>query len=311
MTLLVAEAETAKVVAVAAAANAAIVVAKLVAALASGSSAMFSEAIHSIVDTGDGLLLFIGLRLARRPADRDHPFGHGKDLYFFSFVVAMLIFGLGGGLSIREGIEHIRAPRPIENLTMSYIVLAVVALFESTSLAVAARAFRRYREAHLRGLGMLEAIHAAKDPTTFTVILEDAAALAGLAVAALGITLAHWLDVPALDGVASCVIGLILAAVAVLLGVESRGLLIGERALRWVVTAVRELAGRDPAVKEVVRAQTMMLGPERVLLALTLQFRPELGGDERARAIARIDEEIRVRFPAVRHVFVEAAGIAG
>ena len=210
------------------AANVAIAATKFVVAGITGSSAMLSEGIHSAVDTCNGVLLLVGTWRSELPASDEHPFGHGKELYFWSLIVAVLIFGLGGGVSFYEGIQHIRHPEPMQDPTWNYVVLGLAMLFEGASFLVALRQFR----AQSRGAPFWRALEQSKDPTTYTVLAEDSAALLGLVVAALGIYFSHRLDMPALDGAASVVIGLLLAGVAVLLIRESRGLLIGEGGAR-------------------------------------------------------------------------------
>src|SRR5918911_2590797 len=201
------------------AANVAIALTKFIAAGATGSSAMWSEGIHSLVDTGNGLLLLVGLRRSQRPATVEHPFGHGKEMYFWSLIVAVLIFGIGGGVSIFEGVAHLRQPEPLGDPGWNFIVLGAAALFEGTSFAVAWRQFQRQR----RGRPLWESLHSSKDPATYTVLAEDGAALAGLLLAALGVSLGHALDEPAIDAAASILIGILLASVALLLVRESRG----------------------------------------------------------------------------------------
>src|SRR6187455_1501446 len=188
------------------AANAAIAVMKFVGAAATGSSAMLSEGIHSVVDTGDGVLLLVGMHLAGRPADERHPFGYGKELYFWSLIVAVLIFGVGGGVSIYEGILRLLEPRPVEDAGWSYAILGGAALFEGASLGVAIRQFRR----SIAGAPFWASLRSSKDPTLYTVIAEDSAALAGLAAAATGVFGSHALGMPAFDAGASVVIGLLL-----------------------------------------------------------------------------------------------------
>ena len=205
------------------AANVAIAITKFGVAGISGSSAMLSEAIHSTVDTLNGVLL-LGLRLSERPATEEHPFGHGKELYFWSLIVAVLIFGLGGGISFYEGVVHIRHPAPIADPRWNYLVLAIAFCFEGASLLVALRQFRREN----RSGPFWRSLHLSKDPSTYTVLAEDSAALAGLVIAAAGVYFSHRFNAPVIDGAASIVIGLLLAAVAVLLVREARGLLIGE-----------------------------------------------------------------------------------
>jgi len=287
--------------------NVAIAVSKFIAAAITGSSAMLSEGIHSLVDTGNGGLLLLGLRKSRRPADEDHPFGHGKEVYFWSLVVAIMIFGIGGGMSIYEGLVHLRHPRPLENPAWNYVVLAIALFFESLSLAVAWREFRRGQPA---GKTAWQTVRASKDPTVFTGVFEDLAALAGLLVALLGVTLGHVLQSPYCDGAASVVIGLLLAGVALFLAAESKGLLIGESADPAQVRRIRELAAADPAVERVACPMTMHLGPHQVLLNLAVQFRPDQQRAQIEAAIDRIEGAIQAEFPEVQHIYIEAHAFA-
>jgi cation diffusion facilitator family transporter len=229
---------------------------------------MISEGIHSLVDTGNGGLLFHGLSRGARPADEHHPFGHGMEVYFWSLIVAVSIFGIGGGMSIYEGITHIQHPSPLENPLINYLVLAVAMVFESLSFSVAWSAFRK----HKKGKGTFLAIHHGKDPSLFTVLFEDTAALLGLVVAFVGVFLSHQLDAPVLDGVASVAIGAILVFAALWLAYESRSLLVGEAADPELIAAVREIALADPAVVGLGAVLTMHLGPEEVLLNIEVQF---------------------------------------
>src|SRR3954468_21742040 len=245
-------------------ANIAIAITKFVVAGVTGSSAMLSEGIHSAVDTGNGVLLLVGTRLSERPATPEHPFGHGKELYFWSLIVAVLIFGIGGGASFYEGVMHVRRPEPMADPMWNYIVLGASACFEGTSFTIALRQFLK----EARGRPFWNALHASKDPTTYTVLAEDSAALLGLAVAALGVYLSHRLNMPVLDGVASIVIGLLLAGVAVLLVRESRGLLIGEGIRPDTAAEIRAIALRQPEVEAVGRPLSMYIGRDEVLLTL-------------------------------------------
>jgi cation diffusion facilitator family transporter len=287
-------------------ANVAIAVTKFVSAAVTGSSAMLSEGIHSLVDGGNGLLLLLGIRLSQRPADPTHPFGHGKELYFWTLIVAIMIFAVGGGMSMYEGIAHLRHPSPLEDPTWNYVVLGLAVVFEGYSWSVAFREFR----AGQRERRVWRAIHASKDPTTFTVLLEDSAALLGLFVAIVGIALSSTLEQPALDGLASLAIGIILAAVAVLLAYESKGLLVGESADRQAVASIRALAEADPAVACVQPPLTMHLGPHEVLLALQIIFRQGLSAAAVVAAIDRLEAAIRRRHPDVKRIFIEAESVA-
>jgi cation diffusion facilitator family transporter len=212
--------------------NSLIAVTKFAAAAFTGSSAMFSEAIHSCVDTGNQALLLYGLKRAKRPADARHPFGYGRELYFWAFVVAILLFSIGAGFSIYEGLEKIKHPEPIADAYVNYIVLGLAIVFESVSWWVAVKEFNLTRGRR----GYLEAVQVSKDPSIFTVLLEDTAALLGLFVALVGIALSEILAMPVFDGVASVVIGGILALAAIVLAYETKALLIGEGADPEVVS---------------------------------------------------------------------------
>ena len=287
------------------AANFAIAITKFIAAFFSGSSAMLSEAIHSLVDTGNGALLLLGLRQSRKPPDENHPFGHGKELYFWPLIVSILVFSLGGGMSVYEGITHLVHPHHGDP-TWSYVVLALAFAFESVSAYLAFKAFRQ----ELKGGGVFETIKRSKDPTTFTVLFEDSAALAGLIVAFLGILLGDLLDNPYLDGIASIVIGAILATVAVFLAYETKGLLIGEGVDPETLASVRTIAAEDDAVQKVRKSLTMHFGPHEVLLALDVEFQPQLSSKEIADAINRVEAAIRDRHPEIRHIFIEAKALS-
>lgn len=282
--------------------NFVIAVTKFVAAGMTGSSAMLSEGVHSLVDTGNGCLLLLGIHLSQRPPDREHPFGYGHDLYFWTLVVSILVFGLGGGISCYEGVMHVVHPHQIVDPLPNYIVLGVAAVFESISWAFAWRSFRT----GMGEKGLMHTIRRSKDPTTFMVLCEDSAALLGLGVAALGVWLGVTFDSPYYDAAASMVIGLLLAGVALLLIRESRGLLIGESASPRTVAGIRAVAAADPAVQRPLRLLTMHLAPEEILVALDLQFRPELSSPEIAAATQRIESAILREHPHVRHIFVES-----
>lgn len=295
-------AESRMVVIGAVAANVAIAITKFIAAGLSGSSAMLSEAIHSTVDTGNELLLLIGMRRSARPPDAAHPFGYGKEIYFWSLMVAVLIFGVGGGVSIWEGVMHVRQPEPSRNVGWSYAVLAVSALFEGASFFFAVHAI--WKEKGKRSF--LRALHASKDPSTFTVVAEDGAALAGIAIAAAGLWSSRHFGMPVLDGVASIAIGVLLAGVAMLLIMETRGLLVGEGVDREMAAIIQRLALADPEVAAASLPATMYFGPDNVLVALDVEFRPEAETDEINRSILRVERAIRDRFRAVRRVYIEA-----
>jgi cation diffusion facilitator family transporter len=259
-------------------ANLGITIAKFVAATLTGSSAMLSEGIHSAVDTANQGLLLIGIRGSRKPADDDHPFGHGKDLYFWSLVVAVVLFGLGGGLAIYEGIIHILAPEHIEDFFISYSVLGIAFVLESASWTIAIRELRNER----RGRSLVRTLRYSKDSSLVTVVFEDTAALIGLIAAFLGILAADLTKDPRFDGVGSLVIGGVLVIVAVVLAYESRGLLIGERAEPELVEEIRSVALADPGVAAVKDVRTMHMGPRNVLVVLRASFRGDSAADVEA-----------------------------
>ncbi len=279
--------------------NLAIAVTKFIAAAMTGSSAMLSEAIHSVVDTGNGWLILLGVGKSRKPPDKDHPFGHGHELYFWTLIVGVLIFAVGGGMSVYEGINHILHPREPEKLVWSYAVLGVATVFEGTTWLFGWKAFNAERGRK----GVLQTIHDTKDPSTFTVLLEDSAALLGLVFAFLGIFLGSLLEVPELDGVASVLIGLLLCGVAVLMVYESKGLLIGEGLDHESLKSIRAVVEGDAAVESVAHLHTMFLGPHEVLLTIELRFRGEITALEVREAVRRMREAIQSQHPDVRRIF--------
>ena len=287
------------------AANVAIAATKFLVAGITGSSAMLSEGVHSAVDTFNGILLLVGLRLSKRPATPEHPFGHGKELYFWSLIVAVLIFGLGGGVSFYEGVQHILHPEPMRDAHWNYIVLGVAFVFEGSSFVIALRQF-------LKQAGetpFWEALHRSKDPTTYTVLAEDSAALVGLAVAAAGIALSHRFDMPEFDGAASLVIGLLLAGVAVALIRESRGLLIGEGIRPETARAIRKMALGQPRVRDVGRILSMYIGPDDVLVTMDLDFDDGTAAVDAAAAITAVERQVRERYPMIKRLFIEAGAV--
>lgn len=267
---------------------------------------MLAEGVHSVVDTGNGLLLLLGIRKSRKPADTTHPFGHGKELYFWTLIVAILIFAVGGGISIYEGVQHLRHPSVVEDARWAYGVLILAMIFEGYAWSVAYRQFKGEKGS----AGTWQAVRASKDPTTFTVLFEDSAAMLGLVIAFFGIFLGKLLDNPYLDGAASVLIGLVLAAVAVFLAIESKGLLLGEAVDEATLKSINQLAEDDPAVVRGIRPLTMHFGPHEVLLALELQFEPGLSAGDAASAIDRLDRTIRAKHPDIRHIFIEAQSLS-
>src|SRR5882762_1628358 len=287
--------------------NLAVAVIKFVAAGLTGSSAMLSEAIHSVVDTGNDALMLLGVYKSRRPPDFDHPFGHGRELYFWTLIVAILIFAVGGGMSAYEGIAHLSQPTLPGNPTWSYAVLGLAFVFDGASWLFGWKAF----SAEKGRRGIRETIHNTKDPTSFSVLLEDSAALLGLLFAFLGIFLGRQLGLPYLDGAASIVIGLLLCVVAALMVYESKGLLIGEGLDRETLLSARALVEADPAVERVQHLHTLYLGAHEVLLTIELRFRSTISALEVRQAVARIRRAIRAQHPDVTRIFFGAESISG
>lgn len=283
-------------------ANIAIAILKFIAAGVSGSSAMVSEGVHSLVDSTDGGLLLVGHWRSRRPPDESHPFGYAHELYFWSLLVAVLFFVLGGGISVYHGVLAIIHPEPLEDPTWNYVVLAGATLFDGTSFVIAYRAFRRTAEgrgfwAHLRG---------SKDPSQFAVVLEDGADLTGITLAFLGVFFGHRLGMPVLDGVASVCIGLVLTFVALVLMRQTKALLLGESASPDVRARIHQVIDADADVLISDRLLTMHLGPHDILLTTSVQLASKLSEPEVARAITRLENRIRDAVPDVKHVCIDA-----
>jgi cation diffusion facilitator family transporter len=282
--------------------NMLIAVTKFAAAWFTGSSAMLSEAIHSLVDTGNQGLLLHGMRQAAKPASSEHPFGHGLQLYFWTFIVAILIFGLGAGVALVEGIDKIVTPHPLENPGVNYAVLAIGVVFEGITWLVALRAFRAGKGARR----WLDAIKSSKDPTVFTVLFEDTAALLGLLIAAAGIATGQLFGLPVMDGVASVVIGVLLATTAALLAFESQSLLTGEGVQPEVRASLRQLAEAEPGVTRLNELLTMHFGPKDVLVALSLDFEDAQLASAVETTVSRLERRIKSVHPEVTRVFIEA-----
>lgn len=281
--------------------NTLIALTKFVAAALTNSSAMLSEGVHSLVDTGNQLLLLYGLRQARKPADEMFPFGHGKEVYFWSFVVAIMVFAVGAGVSIYEGVLRLRQPEPVEHVVINYIILSLAFLFEGGAWLFALREFSRQKGR----LGYLQAVQRAKDPSIFVVLFEDTAAMLGLAVALLATFLGQVTGIVYFDGAASIVIGLILATTAIWLAYETKGLLIGERASADVVEGIRGIVNTVPEVKHVNEIATMHMGPDFVLANLSLDFIDNIPSQAVEQTITRLTWQIKSGFPIVKRVFIE------
>jgi cation diffusion facilitator family transporter len=280
--------------------NCLIAITKGIAAAVTGSSAMLSEAVHSVVDTGNEILLLYGQKQSAKPADRRHPFGYGRELYFWCFVVALLIFAVGAGVSVYEGVIHYRHPEPISQPWINYTVLGLAFLFEGGSWLFAWKAFSEARG----NQGFWESIRESKDPTSFMVLFEDSAALVGIVIAAIGTWLSVYLGDPRIDGVASMLIGAVLAAVAVLLARESKELLIGERAAPELSEAIRETVSEEPCVLDVSDIITTQMAPDQVIATLGIDIVDSLRVPEVEALIHRIEARVQKRFPQLYRVFV-------
>jgi cation diffusion facilitator family transporter len=290
-----------KMVYAALAGNVAIAITKFVAAAITGSAAMLSEGVHSLVDSANELLLLYGLKRAARPADTSHPFGYGRELYFWSFMVALLVFALGALASIYHGYEQLVEPRPIERAGINYAVLAASFAFEAGSSWLAFSDFH----AQKGDRGYVEAFRRSKDAVTLTVLLENIAALLGLLIAAAGIAAAQWLDMPRLDGVASILIGLVLAVAALLLARETKALLLGESARSQVAATIRAVADGDPAIRAANGVLTVQMGPDQVVATLSAEFEDGLATPQIEASIHRIETAVQARHPEVAALFVK------
>ena len=280
---------------------------KFVAAAITGSSAMLSEAVHSLVDTGNEVLLLHGLRRAARPADQAHPFGHGREVYFWSFVVALSVFALGSGVSLYEGIHHVLEPVPITRPAVNYVVLALALVFEGASWRVALREFRREKGSRT----FLAAARESKDPTTFMVLFEDSAAVLGLFIAFAGTLAAEVLGNPVLDGVASIAIGVLLALVAAFLARESKGLLIGEPAQSAVSDAICAIVTAQPGIERANGLFTVHVGPRQVVAGITVDFRDDLTARQVEDIVARVEARVRQAHPEIVSLLIKPQSAAG
>jgi cation diffusion facilitator family transporter len=271
-----------------------------VAAAISGSSSMLTEGVHSLVDSGNQLLLLYGQAKAKRPPDASHPFGHGRELYFWAFIVAILIFAVGAGVSIYEGWMHIAQPEPLRDPTINYVVLGVAVLLEGTSWAIAVREFNGKRGAS----SWWQSIRRSKDPAGFIVLFEDSAALIGLGIAGVGVWASHHYADPRIDGVASIAIGLILTGVSVLLAREAKGLLIGESADPAIVAVVWTILDKRPQISAVNHVRTIHTAPDAVFVAISADFVDDLPMGEAESLIEDIEREMKARVPKLTSIYI-------
>lgn len=278
---------------------------KFFASFVTGSSAMLSEGIHSLVDSGNQLLLLLGIKKSKQPPDKNFPYGHGKEIYFWSFVVAIMIFAVGAGISIYEGIHSIIEPHPVENPTINYIVLGLAMIFEGFAWYFAWKEFKKVKGER----GYYEAIRKEKNPTIFVVLFEDSAAMLGLVVAFLGIAAGQWTGILIFDGIASIIIGVILGVTAGWLAYETKGLLIGESAEREIIEGIRQITNDNDGIKSINELLTLHMGPNYILVNISVDFNDELQAGEIEEAIRSINSLIKTTFHRVKRVFIEAEDI--
>lgn len=287
------------------AANLAIAAVKFAVGGLTRSTVMIAEGIHSLVDTGNSALMLLGESRSRRPADEQHPFGYGMELYFWSFVVAMVVFGGGGGLSVYEGIRALFHPRALTRLWPNFAVIGVAALFEAVSLIIGVREFAAYRREKRFVGSALSVMRASKNPAIFVTVLEDSAALVGLALAALGLTLSRCLAQPAFEAIASILIGIVLMLEACLLGVECRGLIIGEAARPAVIANIRSVTARYAEIGPIESLRTLQLGPDAVMLVLGIRLQRTATAGALEGTMSRLATELRLLNPAIKDVLLD------
>lgn len=284
-----------------------IAVMKFAASMITGSSAMLSESIHSLVDTGNQGLLLWGIRRSKQPADDRHPFGYGMELYFWTFVVAILIFAVGAGLSLYEGIHKLQATEPITSPIVNYVVLGLAIVFESVAWTIAYKEFNRQRG----DTGWIQEVRSSKDPIVFTVLFEDTAAMLGLILALIGVACSQYFGNVVFDALASIGIGIVLAVTAAVLAFESKGLLIGEAAGESVRAKVREIIKRNSDIRNINALLTMHLGPRDILLNLSLDFADGISSSRVESSISELEKAIKSEHPEITRVFIEAQSIRG
>jgi len=294
---------TKKVIYAAMLGNGLIAITKFIAATFTGSAAMVSEGIHSVVDTGNQVLLLYGMQQSKKPADEQFPFGHGKEVYFWSFVVAVLMFAIGAVVSINQGVHRLSDTSELINPYINYIVLAFAMIFEGVAWSLAFKEFKRTKG---KTTGYIEAVKGGKDPALFLVLFEDSAAMLGLMVAFFGVLLGHVTGDPIFDGIASILIGVILGVTSGWLAYETKGLLIGESASKKVVQGIRALVSAQPGVVHVNEVLTMHMGPEYILVNLSVDFIDQASATELEDITANIDTKIKENYPYVKRVFIEA-----
>ncbi len=295
-----------RVILTALAANVGIAIAKFVAAGITGSSAMLTEGVHSLVDSTNHVMLLYGQKRSRKPADDIHPLGYGRELYFWAFIVAIMVFALGAGVSIYEGILHVLNPEPAADPTVAYVVLGIAFLLEGWSTWEAMREFNKVRGTR----GIFAALRASKDAPTIVVLLENGGALAGLVIAAIGIAISQWTHNPVWDGLASVLIGLVLAGVAIFLLIEAKGLLIGESADPELVEALRASAEAHDGVDKVHEVITVHHSPDQIVSVISADFDDGISAADVERIVRDIEEKVAADFPVVTRIYVRPVGCA-
>lgn len=286
-------------------ANIAIAISKFIAAIFTGSSTMLSEGIHSLVDTGNGILLLLGIKRSKRPPDDEHPYGYGNEVYFWSFVVAVLIFALGGGIALYEGIKHILHPKEITGAIWNYVVLVSAIIFEGTSLIIALKEFNKTRE----GTSFFKALSDTKDTTTAAVVIEDSAAVIGLFLALLSLFVGQITGIVYFDGIGSILIGLLLLSVSTFFAIECKSLLIGEGLNKKDIQKIQKILSEEKNVLTYKKPLSLFFGPEEVLVNLNVNFKDGLVSDEIEKVIDGIEKKIKNEIPAVNRIFIEAETI--
>ncbi len=286
-------------------ANILIAISKFIASFFTGSASMLSEGIHSVVDTGNGVLLLMGIKKSKAPADDDHPFGYGNEIYFWSFVVAILIFALGGGIAIYEGIHSVLNPRPLENVIWNYSVLTLALLFEGSALNVALKEFRKTKGNY----NYYQAIKQSKDTSTVAIVIEDSAAVLGLIIALVCVALGQLTGIVYFDGIGSISIGLLLISVSMFFAVECKGLLIGEGLIKKDVQTIQNILNAEKNISRHKKPLSLYFGPNEVLVNLDVNFIDELHSDEIEKTIDRIERKIKAEIPVVNRIYIEAETI--
>jgi cation diffusion facilitator family transporter len=287
-------------------ANTLIAIAKFVASFFTGSSSMLSEGIHSLVDTGNGVLLLFGIKRSKLPPDEEHPFGYGKEIYFWSFVVAILIFALGGGIALYEGIHHILHPKPLDNLIWNYSVLTIAIVIEGNALRIALREFNKSRG----NKPFMKAIRDSKDTSTVAIVVEDSAAVMGLVIALICVFLGQATGIPYFDGIGSALIGILLISVSWFFAMECKGLLIGEGLLKKDLQKIWEILSSRENVLNFNQPLSMFLGPNEILLNVDIMFDDKMTTDEIEAEIDEIEKRITASIPKINRIYIEAEAIS-